>query len=165
MAATDRCLLLKLSRDDIQTERDEDEDSMSDEDEDPALDENFEPSNVGALRRMSRAPSIAEDAALQNLPQDLPGATDDLVEPASSSAPDPDAEKAAATRRRASTTLLGSLAPACPREATIHVTLERGARKFRGSVSGPAGKGKKQTMSKKKMTIKNAQAKDKAVNG
>ena len=67
-----------------------------------------------------------------------------------------------ATRRRASTTLLGTLAPACPREATIHVTLERAAKK-RGTVMAKPG-AKKQTMSKKKTTIKKAQATDKALN-
>ena len=151
VAATDRCLLLKLSRDDIQTEQDdateEDTEDDDDDDEDPTMDENFVPQNAGALRRMSRHDSASNPLAGK------------LAELAVEE-PVPEAEEAPAatpaTRRRASTTLLGTLGH-CPQEATIHVTLERKARKAsvakrKGSVARPSKK------------LKDAQAKDKALN-
>ena len=84
----------------------EEEDS---EDDEPALDCNFEPVNVAPLRRLSLKKSVGP------------------VLPPAKEATEPTPPT---TGRR--TSLLSMFTP-CPREATIHVTLQR--RKRRGTVS------------------------------
>ena len=73
------------------------------------------------------------------------------------------------TVRRESTTLLGALSDKIPREASVHVTVGRTARRSTVSRAPPKPgtlKGGKSppNMSKKKSIIKKAQAKDAALN-
>jgi CRP-like cAMP-binding protein len=108
VAASDRVLLLKLSREDVQTDVFDSKEEDSDEEEEPALDCNFEPVNVAPLRRLSLKKSVG--------PVSVPVKAEEPTPPT--------------TGRR--TSLLSMFTP-CPREATIHVTLQR--RKRRGTVS------------------------------
>jgi CRP-like cAMP-binding protein len=155
VAATDRLLLLKLSRDDIQTEQDDDDHvSESDEEEEPPdMDENFEPMASSALRRMSRG-SFGDNP----LEAKIASLTEGMVQAEEKKEPPPG-------ERRASTTLLGALSDACPREASIHITVERARRSTvrKPGAAGAAPKAK-QSMSKKKTVIKNAQKTDKEIN-
>ena len=157
VAATDRLLLLKLSREDIQTEQDDDgSPSDSDnEDGDPGLDGNFEATNAGALRRLSQRGSFDDKTiaeAVESIKSPPPS-------PTKSDQPPP------GTIRRESTTLLGSLSDKCPREASIHITVERPLR--RSTMRSPPKPGaatKGKPLSKKKSVLKKAQEKDKAIN-
>ena len=108
VASSDRVLLLKLSREDVQTDVFDSKEEDSDEEEEPALDCNFEPVNVAPLRRLSLKKSVG--------PVSVPVKAEEPTPPT--------------TGRR--TSLLSMFTP-CPREATIHVTLQR--RKRRGTVS------------------------------
>ena len=154
VAATDRLLLLKLSRDDIQTEQDDDDHiSESDEEESPDMDENFEPKASSALRRMSRG-SFGDNP----LEAKIASLTEGMDKAEEKKEPPPG-------ERRASTTLLGALSDSCPREASIHITVERARRSTvrKPGAAGAAPKAK-QSMSKKKTVIKNAQKTDKEIN-
>jgi CRP-like cAMP-binding protein len=108
VAASDRVLLLKLSREDVQTDVFDSKEEEDSEEDEPALDCNFEPVNVAPLRRLSLKKSVG--------PVSVPVKAEEPTPPT--------------TGRR--TSLLSMFTP-CPREATIHVTLQR--RKRRGTVS------------------------------
>ena len=130
VAASDRVLLLKLSRQDVQTDVFDENEDEDDEDAAPALDTNFEPVQVKSLRRMSLQKSVGP-----------------LLPPAAV------AEQDETPGRRRETTLLNMFTP-CPREATIHVTLQRRQRKPPGAIPAPSPKKK----------LQKARALDKALN-
>ena len=167
VAATDRLLLLKLSRDDIQTEQD-DELSDSDDDEDDAegnigspegLTRNLEPKVTGALRRMSKG-SMGDNPLedqIAAMTKDM-----DVKAKAEEAATAQKAGGASGEGRRASTTLLGALSDCAHRETSVHITVERARRSTVRAKGAPAAG--KQSMSKKKTVIKKAQQTDKAIN-
>ena len=97
------------SREDVQTDVFDGKEEEDSEDDEPALDCNFEPVDVAPLRRLSLKKSVGP------------------VLPPAKEATEPTPPT---TGRR--TSLLSMFTP-CPREATIHVTLQR--RKRRGTVS------------------------------
>ena len=166
VAATDRLLLLKLSRDDIQTEQD-DELSDSDDDVDDAegnvgspegLTRNLEPKVTGALRRMSKG-SMGDNP----LEAQIEAMTKDMEDKAKAEA-EATAQKAegdSGKGRRSSTTLLGALSDCAHRETSVHITVERARRSTVRAKGAPAAG--KQSMSKKKTVIKKAQQTDKAI--